>query len=207
MSDQLTIDGTPAPLPVRQRRNGHTTDDLGAQLDKALVVPEQGSGLTLPGTISETSLNLPAGLSFDAWQQVGHTLSRTIKAWKWWVGDWLNYGERTYGEMYSQAMDELGLSYGEVTKFSYVSRAVPPEIRKPLLSWSHHEAVAAVKDDAAKDALLTAAVSEGTSRAELREKAKQGAAALPPAVKAELACQCHCHHDVCQECNKPVGPL
>jgi hypothetical protein len=33
------------------------------------------------------------------------------KGVKWWLGDWLNFGERKYGETYSQAIDTTGHSY------------------------------------------------------------------------------------------------
>jgi hypothetical protein len=31
----------------------------------------------------------------------------------WWIGDWLNYGERRYGEKYAQGTDSEGASADE----------------------------------------------------------------------------------------------
>lgn len=33
---------------------------------------------------------------------------------QWWVGDWLNFGERKYGEKYAQGMDATGYAYQTV---------------------------------------------------------------------------------------------
>jgi len=62
---------------------------------------------------------------------------------QWWLGDWLNYGERQYGEMYSQAIEEVNLDYGTLRNFKYVSSRIELSRRRDKLSWFHHREVAA----------------------------------------------------------------
>jgi hypothetical protein len=47
---------------------------------------------------SRVGLLLRPGMDFAEWESLGHTLGRMEKAVQWWIGDWLNYGEREYGE-------------------------------------------------------------------------------------------------------------
>lgn len=56
------------------------------------------------------------------------------------LGDWLNYGENAYGEMYSQVMDETGFSLQTLTNDKYVASKIEIYRRREILSWSHHEA-------------------------------------------------------------------
>jgi len=39
------------------------------------------------------------------WEAYGKGLRRAEAAIHWIIGDWLNYGERAYGEMYAQALE------------------------------------------------------------------------------------------------------
>jgi hypothetical protein len=89
----------------------------------ALEAP-QSADLALPGEVTETGLHLESGLSFERWADVGGTLGRIGRSHKWWIGDWLNYGEREYGEKYAQAMDETGLDYSTVSEYAWVAKAV-----------------------------------------------------------------------------------
>lgn len=125
--------------------------------------------LALSGVVSETALDLQAGLSFDEWAEVGHTLGRIGRAHQWWVGDWLNYGERAYGEKYSQAMDATGLDYSTVANAAWVSKSVEVSRRRENLSFSHHREVAKF-EPAEQDEWLDRAEAEDWSRSELREQ-------------------------------------
>ena len=175
-------------------RNGHDIDD---------------GSLDLGGTVTETSLILPAGLPFEQWQQVGFRLRRINRAWRWWVGDWLNYGERAYGEMYSQAMEETGLPYHSLAQCVYVAKHVEPSMRREGLSWGHHEAVASLPK-ADQTALLDRAESHGWKREHLRAAVSviKEPDKLSPAVTLATICQCHCHvpADNC-DCGSSCGPL
>jgi len=128
--------------------------------------------LTLPGAISQTALDLPKGLSFEEWEETGKTLGKIGRACQWWIGDWLNYGEREYGETYAQAMDETGLEYGTVANYAYVAKAVEPSRRRESLSFSHHSEVASMEPEE-QEAWLERARYDEWPVAKLRAKIKK----------------------------------
>lgn len=196
----MAQEGEPrTPSPVR---------DIQDQLDAALQGAQDASDgqVSLPGIVSETGLQLPPGLTFEQWQQVGFTLRRINRAWRWWVGDWLNYGERAYGEMYSQAMDETGLAYNQLAQIAHVARKIEPEMRHEALSWSHHAAVARL-DKVEANALLDRAEEHGWQRKDLRAAADllTGGNNFTPAETSSV-CSCHCCQSaICPDCGHKWG--
>lgn len=130
------------------------------------------AGLALPGAVSSTGLELPHDLSYDDWAQVGVTLGALGKAYQWWIGDWLQFGEAAYGERYSQAMDATGLEYSTVANVASVAGKIEPSRRREKLSFGHHEAVARC-EPAEQDAWLDAAEENEWTRAELRRQMKE----------------------------------
>lgn len=133
-----------------------------------------GAGLVLPGSVSETALDLPPDLDFDAWQDAGRMLGRIGRACQWWIGDWLNYGERAYGEKYSQALEVTGLEYGTVANCAYVASRVEISRRRENLSWSHHYEIAA-QDPDDQDEWLDRAAADGLTHKELRRAVRRPA--------------------------------
>jgi hypothetical protein len=130
-----------------------------------------GHGLTLPGIVSETAWAPPSDLRFEEWEQVGVTLGRIGRARRWWIGDWVNHGERAYGEKYTLAIDATGYEYQTVANCAYVAKAIEPSRRREGLSWSHHAEVAAL-EPADQEAWLDRAQAEGLTRNELRKAIK-----------------------------------
>ena len=70
-----------------------------------------------------------------------------------WIGDWLNFGEKEYGEMYSQVFDETGIliDYNTMRIDKYLSDSIPLLRRHNNLSWSHHREVAGTGNRAADE--------------------------------------------------------
>lgn len=99
------------------------------------IVPIQKCRLTT------TSLQVPRGTSIEEWIKIGGVLKSFHKSNKWWIGDWLNFGEKEYGEMFSQAMDETELDYQTLQKYKWVSGSIELSLRRNNLSFSHHELV------------------------------------------------------------------
>jgi len=128
-------------------------------------------GLVLPGAVSETALALPDGLTFDEWAQVGEALGTMDRASAWWTGDWINAGERHYGESYAQALDRTKLDYQTLANRAWVASRVEFSRRRENLSWGHHEVVAAL-GPAEQDTWLDRAEVEGWSVHELRRAIK-----------------------------------
>src|SRR6476661_2250921 len=91
--------------------NGHVSD---------LAVRDE----RLPGELTETGYSLPDGLSFHAWAWAGEVLRRMDRSVRWWIGDWINYGERQYGERYSQAIEVTGRQVQDLMNMAWVSSLI-----------------------------------------------------------------------------------
>jgi hypothetical protein len=79
--------------------------------------------------------------TYEEWSEIGRTLRRVHNSVLWWVGDWLLYGQRKWGESYAQAIQETDYSYDHLRRVYAVSKSFPPELRRDTLSWSHHREV------------------------------------------------------------------
>lgn len=122
---------------------------------------------------SEQFRFVPTGLvvigepDFETWEQVGQQLSYIEGAVHWWIGDWLNYGEDRWGEMYSQALKATEFEYQTLRDDKWVAAQVELSLRKDNLSFSHHKEVAHLPPDA-QERWLNKAEQEGLSVRELR---------------------------------------
>src|SRR6266545_3255401 len=98
--------------------------------------------LTLPGTITATSLQLPSRLSWEECRTVGLRLAQFKQFLKFAIGDLLVYAEQHFGERYVQLAAEMGLSSEEAYQLHYVCSRVGSLSRDKSLFWSHHKEVA-----------------------------------------------------------------
>ncbi len=140
------------------------------------VVPVNAS-LGLPGRVTQVGLDLPADMTFEQWQGIGQSLRGVERSLMWWIGDWLRYGERRWGEMYSQALDATDKAYQTLANAKSVAEKFEFSRRREKLGWSHHAEVASLPPDVA-DALLDEAERDGLSRNDLRKRASQVKAAV-----------------------------
>lgn len=102
--------------------------------------------LTLDGNVDDVSWQPPAGMTFERWQAEGSAFQKIGGAINWWLGDWLNEGERRYGETYSQAIEVTGHKLEQLTVCKYVASRVKRLMRVKNLSWTHHRYVAHLSD-------------------------------------------------------------
>ena len=145
--------------------------------------PPFGSASLSLCQFTKTAMLLPDGLGFDVWQQIGATLKGIERSIHFWIGDWLAYGERTYGETYAQASEATGYAVKTLQNDVYVAQAVEPSRRRESLTHAHHSAVAALTA-AQQDAILSRADAESltvdeTRRAALRARATAGSVPGP----------------------------
>ena len=122
-----------------------------------------------------TALTLPNQLTYEEWRDTLHAVSRIGKAAQFWIGDALKHGEQHFGEKFAQAATETGYSEESLRGMLWVSSRIPPSVRRPTLSWSHHQVAAGSEDP--KTWLDTAEANSWTVR-ELRH------AIRPPEPKA-----------------------
>ena len=131
--------------------------------------------------ITSTGLQVIGKPTFDEWMQFGQVLWGIKSAVQWAIADWLRYGEGEYGERYAQAMDARNVSEHTLQNYAWVGGKFDSSRRRGNLSFSHHEAVAAIPDPEIQDDLLTQAVNEHMSREDIRAAAKPYKPARPVA--------------------------
>jgi N6-adenosine-specific RNA methylase IME4 len=147
----------------------------------APVIINPATGEIVSETVwDNVALHIPEGTSFDDWSALGRTLQQMEKSVMWWIGDWLRFGERKYGETYAQAIETTGYAEGTLKNAKYVAeRFSDPSRRRDNLTFGHHQAVAAL-DAANADATLDDAAQSSLSVANVkviaqREKNRVGA--------------------------------
>lgn len=135
---------------------------------------DEPTGLDFAGDLGETtpiSWRPKHDLTFDEWQAIGNTLQQVSASLKWWIGDWLNYGEHRWGDMYTQAIEITGWEYQTLANAKSVCNKVDFYRRRENLKFSHHAEVASLESEV-QTALLLQAEVEGWSVRRLREAIK-----------------------------------
>jgi hypothetical protein len=164
--------------------------------DKAvvqLVLDLEGAGALTPTSLTLTDPDLP----YEKWESLGRLFGRIDRASRWWIGDWIIFGEALYGEEAAQAVessvseryDEMhrvtGLDPGTLMNISSVCRKVAKSRRMVELPFSIHAEVAKLDPDD-QTRWLKRCLEEGWSRSELREAIARELAGEP---EPELADQ------------------
>jgi hypothetical protein len=124
--------------------------------------------IALPGHVeaTRTGLIFTDGITFREWEYLGATLRDVEGAVQWWIGDWLNYGERKWGEYFAQAVDEPEADRWK--NYKWVANKVERSTRVDNLSWSHHREVAKL-DEPEQRKWLGLAVEQGLTKEELHQ--------------------------------------
>jgi hypothetical protein len=126
-------------------------------------------------------------LPFDEWQKLGqHLQAQTSKlAWAW--GDWWLYGAHRYGERMQLVNGNKwhGPSFKTLANHASVCRKFETSRRREVLSFTHHQAVAAL-EPAVADQLLDLAQKRKWSAHVLRDRVAEitRPAASPPSPPA-----------------------
>lgn len=118
-------------------------------MDNNVVAIDGVASMTVnaPAVLFDETSWTPAGnITFEQWYEVGATLQTIKGSINWWLGDWMNFGERVYGETYAQAIEVTGAEYQWLADCKWVAGRVPKDVRLPELSWSHHRAVSKIDD-------------------------------------------------------------
>lgn len=142
---------------------------------------EQKTDLLAAGA-SEIGWTAPAGMTFDQWSAMGRTLQTIHRHAPMWLGDWMNAGERRWGETYAEALIYTDRSLEQLQQYKWVMGAVAPERRQRGLTFTHYRLVAKLPPEEQADALAWAA-EENASTSELAEYIRPKAPAtnqLPP---------------------------
>lgn len=133
---------TNRPGPETRRLTPSTAMPLGGMPESQ----DQAGSLSIAGfSLSKCGIVPNGNPSFEDWQTLGQWLRFAEGAVHWWIGDWLNYGEQKWGEMYAQAIDATGFDYETLKADKWVSAKIELVRRRTNLSWSHHQEVAAME--------------------------------------------------------------
>ena len=88
--------------------------------------------------ITLTSFALAEEISYEAFESIGAMLGVFDRATKWWIGDWLMYGEDRFPDRYPQAALLTGLSEQTLMQRVTTARAIPANRRRHLVNYSVH---------------------------------------------------------------------
>jgi hypothetical protein len=119
-----------------------------------------------------TGLELPAGLSFDQWERIGRQLQLFDRAARWWIGDWLVYGEHRWREKYAQAIQQTGKAEQTLMNYHFVAKSISSSRRREEVDFSTHAEVASLEPEE-QDKLLARAAGEKLSRNRVRREAEK----------------------------------
>jgi hypothetical protein len=123
--------------------------------------------------LDPVSLTIKDGTELNIWQDIGNSLCKIEGSMQFWVGDWVNHGEHSYGEKYTEALKATDYEKDTVEKFAKVCKNIEKRRRRPLLSFSHHAEVAHLEPKQ-QEKWLNIAEEKHLSIRELRESIRCG---------------------------------
>lgn len=106
-------------------------------------------------------------LDLGQWAEVGRRFGSVGRNIQWVLGDWIAYGNERFGERYARAATITGYDRQTLMNMVYVATHFPVSRRRENLSWSHHEALAAL-DSADQARWLDEAAEHRWSVSDLR---------------------------------------
>jgi hypothetical protein len=106
-------------------------------------------------------------LDAHEWAAAGKRIGAVGRSIQWLLGDWIAYGNAKFGERYSRASKITGYDTQTLMNMVYVASHFPISRRRENLSWSHHEALAALGADE-QDQWLDEAIKLRLSVSDLR---------------------------------------
>ena len=137
------------------------------------------------GRECSSAFQLRQGMSFKAWSALGCRLAHVSSASAWALGDWLLFGQRSYGQRYRAALQETNLDYQTLRNYAWVAGRFDPTRRRESLSFQHHAEVAAMAEPE-QELWLRRAETEHWSRNELRRRLSLHRASQRPPAPASV---------------------
>jgi len=151
-----------------------------------------------PASLTTTSWSSAGGLPVGEWIQQGRWLGAVGRASGWWIGDWIRYGNRRYGEKYEEAATLTGYDCQSLMNMAYVAGRYETSRRRENLSFSHHAELAALPpadQEIWLDRVEAGQLSVRALRFELREARRRAALRAGRAPELEPRCP-HCGHQL-----------
>lgn len=124
--------------------------------------------------ITSTGIQFNEELSFEEWDDLGQKLAPVGKSIGFIIGDWINYGEKRWGDKYEEALTRTGMAYQTLANYAYVARKVQFSCRHEKLGFEHHYVVAKLKTDEEKQHWLEMAVKHKLGKRRLQKSINFG---------------------------------
>jgi N6-adenosine-specific RNA methylase IME4 len=120
-----------------------------------------------------TGLKVTGRPTLEQWRACGAQLARIEGAVQWWIGDWVNYGRKAYGEKYTEAIETIDLDQHTLENYAYTAQNIQSSRRREMLPFSVHAEVVGLPSAREQDQWLErAATGDGDgvpwTRAQLR---------------------------------------
>src|SRR6478609_2651470 len=103
------------------------------------------TALERSGMLKPTSLELDPEISYEQYERIGVMLTFLYQANRWWLVDWLIFGEGVFADRVDQAIAATGLSERRIRNLRAIGLSVPPSRRVVDLSVDWHAQVVALK--------------------------------------------------------------
>lgn len=142
----------------------------------------------IPGAVTSTSLVLPANFPIEEWLNLIGGLKNVKDRQKWYLGDAILFGEAAYGERYAQALDATDYDYQQLRNIVWVCRNVRHSVRTAALSFSHHQAVAALEPEL-QAKWLEVSINHGLTSKQLKQAIKGLSAEIEKPVLTEYTAE------------------
>lgn len=117
---------------------------------------------------TKTSLTISDGISKEQWTELGSFLKTVEGCVQFWIGDWIRFGEKKWGEKYKEAIEKTGLDYGTLRDYKWVAEKVDLSLRNDKLDYQHHKQIASLSPKE-QEKWLNKAETENLTIRELRQ--------------------------------------
>lgn len=124
--------------------------------------------------ITPTGIQFNEELSFEEWDDLGQKLAPIAKSIGFIIGDWINYGEKRWGDRYEEALERTGMAYQTLRNYAYVARKVHLSCRQDKLGFEHHAVVAKLKTPDEQEHWLGMAVKHKLGKRRLQKSINFG---------------------------------
>jgi hypothetical protein len=135
------------------------------------------------------------------WRETGRSIARAGHTMHWWIGDWLRFGNRRFGERYALTSRITGYDVQTLMNHAYVASHVAVEQRRSEVSWSHYVELAKL-GAADQTAWLTRIVAERLSVKDVRVLLR--AAANPRGSRSGRENPGNPNPTICPVCGRPM---
>lgn len=123
-------------------------------------------------TVTLTGLQVTGTPSYEQWLEQGDYLWYAKQSIQFCIGDWVNYGEKAYGQKYTQAIDDTKYTLHTLQNIAYTCNAIPVPARRENVSFSGHSEVASLPEDK-REMALDKLQSREWKREDVREYKRQ----------------------------------